>query len=402
MIDSTIEELSEVHYQVDSIEATQESPLKYLGIMKKEDISPNAPIRKSKRVPVKKRQFDGYGDDTKKDQFLVEMECDEVLFICDLCDSEFQTKPKLRHHMELYHIESKEEHFGGGSPKINCEICNKQLNSGSLAAHMKAFHSASESIKHDCNVCPAKFRNKWDLAKHTKKAHPDDGAQCSYCNKTFVNQKAQQEHERYMHEQDGDDVTCPICSRGFKRMRYLKRHLEYHGKVVELRSPETHPVPCPQCEKRFTNEAQLTKHLFIHEKKRLMKITCKFCLKVCRSEQHLENHQERHGGTFPHHCEYCNKGFALTRDLQYHMKAHKPSEAPMLPPDMSIDDLIEMTVEEIYEEPMSEEHIEQEEVLGDERVLGDEDETAEEHYIVVPKKRPPTVRVLQCDNTDSM
>lgn len=54
-------------------------------------------------------------------------------------------------------------------------------------------------------------------------------------------------------------LTCPYCTRGYKRYSSLKEHIRYrHEKTKETFS-------CPECSCSFPHRALLERHLAVHK-----------------------------------------------------------------------------------------------------------------------------------------
>lgn len=364
----------------------EESPLKYLGIKKKEENEPET--RKSKRVAMKQTQesfscekcplFKKFPNEEALSRHITQNH--PKCLTCDFCGFETNLKNNLKQHMKKKHMTWE-----------ICKLCDKALVGTNLLCHNQKFHQKDDLEHYICQICDKQFKTQTKLTSHVKEHSPDDRLVCKYCNRTFSNPRARLEHVKYVHEYEGDEVSCPICSKGFKRLRYLKRHLEYHEKIKDPRPPEKYPFPCDECEMRFMQEKHFLKHKSLHEKKRSLKLTCRYCLKVCRSAQHLETHQYRHDGVYPFSCEICAKGFPLKRDLYTHMKMHKneqPSKDESI--EVSLIEIVSDEVEELFKgKPRDEELQELERILCEEppRVV-------EQEFNFIPKKRPPTVRIV--------
>ncbi|ODQ78336.1 hypothetical protein BABINDRAFT_19989, partial [Babjeviella inositovora NRRL Y-12698] len=52
---------------------------------------------------------------------------------------------------------------------------------------------------------------------------------------------------------------CPDCTKVFKRMEHLKRHIRSVHSMVR-------PFPCTFCEKKFSRSDNLAQHLKTHKK----------------------------------------------------------------------------------------------------------------------------------------
>ena len=69
---------------------------------------------------------------------------------------------------------------------------------------------------------------------------------CTFCAKTYKNEKSLREHVRAEHLNEGNIHQCEICNRNFLRKFYLKKHIEKNHGNKQAK------YICNHCEKTFS------------------------------------------------------------------------------------------------------------------------------------------------------
>ncbi|RVE59041.1 hypothetical protein OJAV_G00200300 [Oryzias javanicus] len=122
-------------------------------------------------------------------------------------------------------------------------------------------------------------------------------------------------------------LTCPYCSRGYKRYSSLKEHIKYrHEKTDESFS-------CPECSYSFAYRAQLERHMTVHRNGRDQrhitqsggnrKFKCTECGKAFKYKHHLKEHLRIHSGEKPYECSNCKKRFSHSGSYSSHISSKK-------------------------------------------------------------------------------
>lgn len=84
-----------------------------------------------------------------------------MLFICLLCNKEYEKKYKLDQHFDT-HLNNN---------KHKCEHCNKSFcRKGHLQRHISEIHEKSQEFR--CKICKKTFLNKVNLSRHLWTQHP--------------------------------------------------------------------------------------------------------------------------------------------------------------------------------------------------------------------------------------
>ncbi|XP_047424117.1 zinc finger E-box-binding homeobox 1b isoform X2 [Mugil cephalus] len=122
-------------------------------------------------------------------------------------------------------------------------------------------------------------------------------------------------------------LTCPYCSRGYKRYSSLKEHIKYrHEKTEES-------FNCPECSYSFAYRAQLERHMTVHKSGRDQrhitqsggnrKFKCTECGKAFKYKHHLKEHLRIHSGEKPYECSNCKKRFSHSGSYSSHISSKK-------------------------------------------------------------------------------
>ena len=92
--------------------------------------------------------------------------------------------------MELkpFQIRKELKHFNGTVEKFECDICEKDFQSRSkLKCHLEKIHKIK---RYDCNICFKQFANNGRLRQHMKSIHvkeirimTNQGIRCELCDK---------------------------------------------------------------------------------------------------------------------------------------------------------------------------------------------------------------------------
>uniref|UniRef100_A0A668A866 Zinc finger E-box binding homeobox 1b n=1 Tax=Myripristis murdjan TaxID=586833 RepID=A0A668A866_9TELE len=93
-------------------------------------------------------------------------------------------------------------------------------------------------------------------------------------------------------------LTCPYCSRGYKRYSSLKEHIKYRHEKSEDN------FSCSQCSYTFAYRTQLERHMTAH--------------KVGRDQRHVT----QSGGNRKFKCTECGKAFKYKHHLKEHLRIH--------------------------------------------------------------------------------
>ncbi|XP_068442084.1 zinc finger protein 11-like isoform X2 [Clinocottus analis] len=218
-----------------------------------------------------------------------------------------------------------------------CPVCSKIfLRAAAMRRHQET-HSSNREFKYKCANCDKRFRDHYDMNRHSMRVHEKDeydhGAKeeeaaaaagdsatsetpenknCGLCGKYFGRRVDMERHMR-SHSEDRP-YNCCFCEKKFKNPYVLKRHQQEICKSRELKRPKKRdaqrssprpppPAPppegstegkvCPICSRILPCTADIAKHLRSHTEER--PFICVACEKGFKYRDTLKKHQIIHG-----------------------------------------------------------------------------------------------------------
>ncbi|XP_067635454.1 uncharacterized protein [Eurosta solidaginis] len=186
----------------------------------------------------------------------------------------------------------KNEPIEDDDPNIGCSDNNTMHSTISVKGEILAIDSEEpeksltiySSSQHNCHLCTKSFKELRYLKKHLKRHKAKEG-------------------ER--------PYSCSECGKSFLTQCILKRHRLLHG--------EDKPYECPYCPLRFSSNTNIARHKTIHEG--VKREDCDICGKSIRKSD-LNKHKLIHSGEKPHKCDFCEKRFTHIKGLRGHMRTH--------------------------------------------------------------------------------
>lgn len=162
---------------------------------------------------------------------------------CVICEEWLTNHVEFRTHLIDAHDEYVKDNdfncFANDYKEFNCYICEKTLKQREyLLCHMKGHFD--KYLEHMCDLCGGRFRSENALNSHIK-LHDTIPTECDLCNKIFPNSLRMRNH-RMCHTSELNHV-CPLCGKGFKLSKYLKRHMAVHNEVK---------IGCRYCDATFS------------------------------------------------------------------------------------------------------------------------------------------------------
>ena len=142
---------------------------------------------------------------------------------------------------------------------------------------------------------------------------------CSICSKKFRKAKYLYVHIRQIHTNDeSKKYRCTECGRGFILIHSFRMHMRTHT--------NSRPYKCRLCEKSFKQRAHIRDHLLSHSSK--FRTSCCICGKAFKGKGSAKSHILSHCKTKPFSCPVCPEKFADMGQLTNHFSniPHSQSE----------------------------------------------------------------------------
>ena len=226
---------------------------------------------------------------------------------CHICNQQCFLKDLKKH----FQVHSQEGYKGKSSPLI--EYAKSKEISETKTKRAKNSNKMLKTFS--CNICGKNFTTKQYCQIHWLNIHGNQkGFKCGQCESSFPDQKALNNHNKYVHKPN--DVECKFCNKHLKTERNLKIHIQ---DVHETKDPKT--IQCEKCSKPFYNQKRLQIHFKrVHENANLDNYKCEFCKKSFCSSLSKKRHIEGiHENKRIFKCLVCFKGFIFKENLKEHM-----------------------------------------------------------------------------------
>ena len=154
---------------------------------------------------------------------------DGVAFICDQCNQTFKYKPDLTSHKKFKHE----------GISFDCKQCGLKIRKKSeLEKHKRSVHEGyktkHEGQRYSCNLCSdEEFSRRHELKVHTKKVHKGLRHPCTECGHAFVRLFNLKRHVKSKHANEGVGYKCTICTdkiftskQSFQENKKVKHEIE--------------------------------------------------------------------------------------------------------------------------------------------------------------------------------
>lgn len=213
-------------------------------------------------------------------------------------------------------------------PRVECEICHKEVSRVSLKAHLNRHREKQEeeeesarqllnmSLAKDsnapcCPVCTKYFENEKILMMHPCEGR-DGSYSCPHCTSPAFSTAA----ELVNHVCEGLDnsksrnsakiYTCVFCKREYNCHTPYLYHVRHHT--------SDKPYPCPECGKSFRLNQGLKVTIFVTI----------YSFIDWRNDVWFKNqvHMRNHTGEKPFKCEQCPAAFKQKPFLLDHINTH--------------------------------------------------------------------------------
>lgn len=144
---------------------------------------------------------------------------------------------------------------------------------------------------------------------------------CRFCDEIFYTRSKFMKHINALHKKK---YTCDICKQYCGNSRSFMLHKRIHDdRKVRDEPPAVQSYKCNYCDKLFAYSENLKYHLRANHNVNAnckSKFTCDVCKKVLSSKSR-HNHKQIHLN-FPNKCTYCRKVLAKPGFLKRHLDKH--------------------------------------------------------------------------------
>ncbi|KFM80773.1 Zinc finger protein 41, partial [Stegodyphus mimosarum] len=173
---------------------------------------------------------------------------------CSHCEKSFCNDRALSKHMKTVRHLQRVNVDEGKNVEIEkpflCAECGATFyRQQSLLRHIEIQHTTSESLK--CEHCEYSTKCKANLKRHSELHTDKRRFICEICGSSFRALATLKEHHVYVHSENRSFV-CSICNKAFKSKSSLQRHLRIHSEV--------RPYKC-HCSRDYKRMSHLKRHM---------------------------------------------------------------------------------------------------------------------------------------------
>lgn len=219
-----------------------------------------------------------------------------------------------------------------------CGDCKLIFNSLNLFLDHKSFQCLRKQIKdpvvshHTTISAPKSFNSELYLAKKQVREKAVFGSEtganisCSVCRKSFKRLKYLYDHLK-CHEQP---CQCHICGRCFENNSHLKRHINSHkvwpdglnGTTPKSSEVELLSYSCSYCAAVLSNYSQFRAHLNNHLSLKTFKCIQGECNMFFKTINLLLDHVSTYHNSPKYICHLCKTQFSSLEDIALHHQNH--------------------------------------------------------------------------------
>uniref|UniRef100_A0AAX7VRC2 C2H2-type domain-containing protein n=1 Tax=Astatotilapia calliptera TaxID=8154 RepID=A0AAX7VRC2_ASTCA len=193
-----------------------------------------------------------------------------------------------------------------------CPVCNKTFLRAAAMRRHQEIHDANRDLKYKCTSCDKRFRDHYDMNRHTMRVHERG---------EMYNSGKEEDSGDPSTSEMSEDRNCSFCGKYFARRVDMERHMKSHS--------EDRPYKCSFCEKKFKNPYVLKRHqkeiCKSREQKKVRRKEaqlCPICSRILPCTADIAKHLRSHSEERPFICVTCEKGFKYKDTLKKHQIIH--------------------------------------------------------------------------------
>lgn len=208
-----------------------------------------------------------------------------------------------------------------------CPVCNKTFLRAAAMRRHQEIHDANRDLKYKCTSCDKRFRDHYDMNRHTMRVHERG---------EMYNSGKEEDSGDPSTSEMSEDRNCSFCGKYFARRVDMERHMKSHS--------EDRPYKCSFCEKKFKNPYVLKRHqkeiCKSREQKKVRRKeaqrsntqpasevsmegkVCPICSRILPCTADIAKHLRSHSEERPFICVTCEKGFKYKDTLKKHQIIH--------------------------------------------------------------------------------
>ena len=193
-----------------------------------------------------------------------------------------------------------------------CTVHNLSLEEKTLLKqHMSCVCSSekSDNPTYSCKICSKSYKVIGKLNRHMKSHTKNSRFKCQKCGKLCIDNYALKTHER-THTKS-KPYSCSTCQKKFSGFQNLKRHEKSHKNEKQF--------VCNECGFKFITKTELKRHAVTHTNLKLFK--CQICLTKFAFKRTLTRHAKTHDANLSKvKCPHCDSTFNRKDNLERHIK----------------------------------------------------------------------------------
>ena len=234
-----------------------------------------------------------------------------LILFCSQCEEQFSSQAQLKHHAAKNHKGSKFFILPKSNPHRNCSQCSSLMKSyESMLEHQDPETFSQKNVCFPCPHCRRRYiGHLGGLTNHLINDHRN-AVQASLNGKP-------EDYYQVLDRSDAKVLVCDFCDKSMPNVTALNKHLIG---CPSNNSGISAGLFCHICGKMFAQSKYLKDHLNRHGRDQVNKarnFCCKFCPVTCITEANLEKHLQReHSSSDPddsfvlhENCQRCSAMF---------------------------------------------------------------------------------------------